>query len=516
MADAIALRHQPFRYEPLFNASANIRLLTIATSSDNETIACTLTQATFHHPYTCLSYRWGPDVDHRTIFVNHEPFLVRPSLYAFLQTARQHGLRQPIWIDAICINQQDSAEKSCQVRLMGHIYSQAIRTIVWLGLSEEDCAALGKLEHFMMSLPESSEIKAWRTAFAADGQLTAPNSERDVLDKINKGLPVTRDELASSAVSVLAPGDPPSLLTSEGFSDAWTGLMSHWHRVTSHNGLLVRFASSEYWTRTWIVQELMLSRKIEILCLMHHIRVQELLTLSINIIYYLRSELRRQGDDDEALLKVQQTIFSITRQLRPSTLTQKLAEHGPQKVHFAEAIRLTVGRGCWDVRDRVFSIVSLIRSGDTFKVDYDQTPIELLAYVLNFHIGYQGEDLVIRRVLPALMERTAITLEVIPPPLDELPDISTFLASLINWSNIRPKPFWAKLASHSGARLDSPSNFSCSFCVAAEIGGRQGVLEIWWSQLGSETACSKDAFWWYRRDGHWTSKVAGTFVEDLD
>ena len=38
-----------------------------------------------------------------------------------------------IWIDAICINQADAAEKSDQVSRMGVIYSRAARVIVWLG-----------------------------------------------------------------------------------------------------------------------------------------------------------------------------------------------------------------------------------------------------------------------------------------------------------------------------------------------------------------------------------------------
>ena len=38
-----------------------------------------------------------------------------------------------IWIDQICINQADTSERSSQVRLMKKIYSQAIRTLIWLG-----------------------------------------------------------------------------------------------------------------------------------------------------------------------------------------------------------------------------------------------------------------------------------------------------------------------------------------------------------------------------------------------
>jgi hypothetical protein len=42
------------------------------------------------------------------------------------------------WIDAICIDQENISERNHQVNLMKYIYSQAKRVIVWLGTSRED------------------------------------------------------------------------------------------------------------------------------------------------------------------------------------------------------------------------------------------------------------------------------------------------------------------------------------------------------------------------------------------
>lgn len=44
----------------------------------------------------------------------------------------------PIWIDAICINQQANAEKADQIRLMGDIYKKARKVVVWLGPARDD------------------------------------------------------------------------------------------------------------------------------------------------------------------------------------------------------------------------------------------------------------------------------------------------------------------------------------------------------------------------------------------
>ncbi|KAH7348375.1 heterokaryon incompatibility protein-domain-containing protein [Rhexocercosporidium sp. MPI-PUGE-AT-0058] len=59
-----------------------------------------------------------------------------------LAVALRH-LRYPdrdriLWVDALCINQTDDAEKSREVHQMGSIYGKAQRVIVWLGPSEDD------------------------------------------------------------------------------------------------------------------------------------------------------------------------------------------------------------------------------------------------------------------------------------------------------------------------------------------------------------------------------------------
>jgi hypothetical protein len=43
-----------------------------------------------------------------------------------------------MWIDAICINQDNREEKEHQIPLMAEIYSKALRVVVWLGEAEDD------------------------------------------------------------------------------------------------------------------------------------------------------------------------------------------------------------------------------------------------------------------------------------------------------------------------------------------------------------------------------------------
>lgn len=64
--------------------------------------------------------------------------MVTEVLYTALQYLRDGQSSQVMWIDAICINQADLDERRHQVQLMKHIYSDAVRVLVWLGEEDED------------------------------------------------------------------------------------------------------------------------------------------------------------------------------------------------------------------------------------------------------------------------------------------------------------------------------------------------------------------------------------------
>jgi len=49
-----------------------------------------------------------------------------------------------IWVDAVCINQDDRQERSIQVRNMKQIYSKAERVIAWLGEESENSSRVIK------------------------------------------------------------------------------------------------------------------------------------------------------------------------------------------------------------------------------------------------------------------------------------------------------------------------------------------------------------------------------------
>jgi Heterokaryon incompatibility protein (HET) len=109
--------------------------LKILPGEDGEQIACELQVVSLNNDpyYEALSYTWGTLVLDKQIVVRGSTFPITANLESALRNLRHASDSRLIWADLICINQKDEAEKSSQVALMGDIYRQASRCLVWLG-----------------------------------------------------------------------------------------------------------------------------------------------------------------------------------------------------------------------------------------------------------------------------------------------------------------------------------------------------------------------------------------------
>lgn len=91
--------------------------------------------------YNALSYTWGKPIFTERAILQGEGesgyLSITPSLHHCLTHFGQY-VGSNIWIDAICINQRDNAEKSHQLRQMDRVYGQATKVLMWLGPSADD------------------------------------------------------------------------------------------------------------------------------------------------------------------------------------------------------------------------------------------------------------------------------------------------------------------------------------------------------------------------------------------
>lgn len=88
--------------------------------------------------YDALSYRWGNPGSRRCIFVDSHEVSVTESLHAALLRLRQKDAEKHMWIDQLCINQQNPVEKAIQVRLMKEVYSKCNHCFNWLEEIEDN------------------------------------------------------------------------------------------------------------------------------------------------------------------------------------------------------------------------------------------------------------------------------------------------------------------------------------------------------------------------------------------
>ncbi|KPI37153.1 uncharacterized protein AB675_3724 [Cyphellophora attinorum] len=131
-----------YEYDPLPSTGVHFRLLEYEANQYTELMTFRL--AVKELPldnrtsldYTALSYTWAEDEPSHKIIVNDSLFSISQNLYGFLLEWRSSRDGPALlWIDAVCINQEDLEERASQVRYMQQLFRGARNVIAWLGLA---------------------------------------------------------------------------------------------------------------------------------------------------------------------------------------------------------------------------------------------------------------------------------------------------------------------------------------------------------------------------------------------
>lgn len=146
---SLNLLDERYQYEPLI-AEDSVRIVALEPSDDfSAPLHCSLTQRRRavqpHSPddciYSAVSYTWGDlELSHRLFVRLHDHswayIRITETVDSLLRYLRVPYKARLLWIDAICLNQQDETEKTQQIPRMGRIYSDAERVHIWLGDNE--------------------------------------------------------------------------------------------------------------------------------------------------------------------------------------------------------------------------------------------------------------------------------------------------------------------------------------------------------------------------------------------
>lgn len=288
-------------------------------------------------PYCAISYTWGVNPERTRMRINGKDAMVprsaaealRGILYNLLHTTEE-AASTALWIDAICIDQENRAEKSWQVAMMDDLYSKAGSVFVWLGPADH--------------------------ATATSTVQTLVSLNGDCLQWTN-GLPdletITKRVVSSTAREGTLPywsSGPPE-------DCDWESVLSLIH--------------NRWFNRLWTVQEYVLARRVS--CFIGHCSI-DFDDLARALMWF-----KHRSTFDSIAHKGRDMWFSLTSSLRLTTLRnllvirQRLLNNTVEPMtgadaKFPYAMRLALQLQTTEPRDRIYALLGLAsRSSDESK-----------------------------------------------------------------------------------------------------------------------------------------------------
>ncbi|KAI0153320.1 heterokaryon incompatibility protein-domain-containing protein [Xylariaceae sp. FL1272] len=223
-----------------FLRKESFRLITIESGEWEDTIFCSLRQERLHSAssYEALSYVWGVQAASRPITVNGYEVRVGKNLESALRHIRERGSSSELWVDALCINQNDLSERSSQVERMRDIYSRAALVIVFLGDEMHRCQS----------------TSASNSAIYAKTQ--GPKGKPTINPSIDAISPTSASDIFS-LIAHLGSDDPVSL-------GSFVQSIGQQRTVWLIEGLRLMLMSP-WWSRMWVYQEAILARELVVM-----------------------------------------------------------------------------------------------------------------------------------------------------------------------------------------------------------------------------------------------------------
>ena len=352
-----------FQYKPLDHQSDNIRVISILPAeSDHSPLHCTIEHVTLSDTHSCLSYAWGLEAADCLISINNRSFLIRPNLWNFLRQARKLKVYGPLWIDAICIKQNDNQERNHQVARMARIYSQATVVYVWLG-----CGSIA-IEKTLQFLTSDSTAQAL-TKYAL------------------------RLELLSKVQAIMA-------------LPYWSRLRIGQELVLARDAKVLYGSTEMLWSSLvsvgWQVDRVL----SEISDSRRHRGTQQSYEGPLHL---LRQYVDVSEDREEALAQVAQLEGCELTRLRDIATLPIRRSGGPRELHLVSLITTFELSLCQDPRDHVYALLGFVGDAEALSVNYEESCFDLLRRILQTYKAESRKDSLLR--IRSLSQALAVTNE---------------------------------------------------------------------------------------------------------
>ena len=359
-ADTSSRKEEGLNYRALDRSKREIRLLkvlsprfpepkTTETGTVDAQVRCTLQYASLddNTDYNALSYAWGDPNKTVTILVDDCIFHATENLESALRHV-QASESESLWIDAVCINQRNDAEKSSQVQMMGSIYERAKTVIIWLGPEREHSGPAMKL-----------------TEELGDHAMLLNELQRQTS---NLGDPALVHKLNTQILDLFLQLDRFSWIT-----------------------LMTDLLNRAWWRRLWVLQELLLAKNAIMACGFHTAPWLKFSAI-LNLMVDLSMAEWDTGNFDRSI-----AATDIVRHALPMIITERSFRQ-------SEGEGLSLKRTsesnldelqCTDPRDRLYGFLGLLRKSEQTKllVDYSKTCSEVFSLTAKALFPDHGPDI---------------------------------------------------------------------------------------------------------------------------
>lgn len=152
----------------------DVRLITLRPGIGDDPISVEISHKSLDEQpiFEALSYVWGSQAPSYSIKCKNTVIEVGGSLRNALQCIRSPDTPRVLWIDRICINQDDINERIQQVGIMGDIYGLASGVVIWLGeadvLTEVSMSMLDMLSGQMLEHTKGRDLYSYKEVDSDD------------------------------------------------------------------------------------------------------------------------------------------------------------------------------------------------------------------------------------------------------------------------------------------------------------------------------------------------------------
>ncbi|EXK46140.1 hypothetical protein FOMG_04352 [Fusarium oxysporum f. sp. melonis 26406] len=379
-------------YKSLDASKREIRLIELSTQTGGGILECKLLPATLltdaRKQYLALSYCAGDPIDTRDILVNGVRCNIFANLHHALVLARRYWIRSArqtplrLWIDQLCINQQDLNERSHQVGFMTDIYQGAERTLACLSASKTSGRGMKWLIDLCDAVPSQEDDEPFDYDREDETDNEYNTNSRDDFGKSKE----TSNTFKSERV-----GDD---------KQQWLRILDYLrdsiHIEKFVNGWIAFYdvLSSPWWNRAWICQEFLVSSQVTFMFGNYFVSweqcwrtMQSFCGIHRSVLIYRNYFLEREDlsvgcPEDRQLCRILNIVHErdLNRQVDHvgMALKMKIRWGGSMDI---KAL-LSHSRSCRssDDRDRVYAIVGLASPGYQISPDYshDMTAAQVM------------------------------------------------------------------------------------------------------------------------------------------